>query len=207
MLISFFSFLSPEAAQRKRDKAAASSAPPSGRSTPVNSPVKKKVKGPPPPLGQKPQPAAVSQLQMDVEAFGLSNAGSSSGQRTRESSVELPESPMPSTSALPVEEIIAEVERRSREEKPTLSLVVVGAHSPHSIKCRCKCGTGHVDAGKSTLMGRLLHDIGETSDRTLQQNQRQSQKLGKASFAYAWTFDALPEERERCVCGSFVKQD
>lgn len=48
-------------------------------------------------------------------------------------------------------------------------------------------------------MGRVLHDLGEITDRSVESNQRQSQKMGKGSFAYAWTFDALPEERERCV--------
>jgi elongation factor 1 alpha-like protein len=46
-------------------------------------------------------------------------------------------------------------------------------------------------------MGRVLHELGEVSDRSVEQNQRQSQKMGKGSFAYAWTFDALEEERER----------
>jgi hypothetical protein len=58
---------------------------------------------------------------------------------------------------------------------------------------------GHVDAGKSTLMGRVLHELGVLSDRTLAANQRSSQKMGKGSFAYAWTFDAMDEERERYV--------
>lgn len=58
---------------------------------------------------------------------------------------------------------------------------------------------GHVDAGKSTLMGRVLHDLGETSDKEINNYQRQSDKIGKGSFAYAWTFDAMEEERERCV--------
>jgi elongation factor 1 alpha-like protein len=61
----------------------------------------------------------------------------------------------------------------------------------------CTYATGHVDAGKSTLMGRLLHEIGELSDKELVNNQRQSQRIGKGSFAYAWAFDSTKEERER----------
>jgi elongation factor 1 alpha-like protein len=57
---------------------------------------------------------------------------------------------------------------------------------------------GHVDAGKSTLMGKLLHELGELSDKEVATNQRQSQKIGKGSFAYAWAFDSTKEERERC---------
>jgi elongation factor 1 alpha-like protein len=48
-------------------------------------------------------------------------------------------------------------------------------------------------------MGRLLHELGETSDKEINNFQRQSEKIGKASFAFAWTFDAMDEERERFV--------
>ena len=48
-------------------------------------------------------------------------------------------------------------------------------------------------------MGRVLHELGALSDRALAANQRGSAKIGKSSFAYAWTFDALEEERERLV--------
>jgi elongation factor 1 alpha-like protein len=48
-------------------------------------------------------------------------------------------------------------------------------------------------------MGRVLHELGEVSDRAVESNQRQSAKIGKGSFAYAWTFDAMDEERERSV--------
>lgn len=60
---------------------------------------------------------------------------------------------------------------------------------------------GHVDAGKSTLMGRMLLEFGEMSNREHQQNQRASAKLGKSSFAYAWALDSSEEERERYVAG------
>lgn len=58
---------------------------------------------------------------------------------------------------------------------------------------------GHVDAGKSTLMGRVLHDVGSLSDREHSNHERASAKLGKSSFAYAWALDASEEERERGV--------
>ena len=56
-----------------------------------------------------------------------------------------------------------------------------------------------MDAGKSTLMGRMLLAFGEMSDREHQQNERASAKLGKGSFAYAWALDSSAEERERGV--------
>jgi hypothetical protein len=38
---------------------------------------------------------------------------------------------------------------------------------------------GHVDAGKSTLMGRLLHDLGQVSQKEVHKNQRESAHAGK----------------------------
>ena len=56
---------------------------------------------------------------------------------------------------------------------------------------------GHVDAGKSTLMGRLLYDLGRLSEKEKTANERGSQRVGKSSFAYAWGLDALGDERDR----------
>lgn len=58
---------------------------------------------------------------------------------------------------------------------------------------------GHVDAGKSTLMGRLLCDLGEVSQRTLHKYEQESKKIGKQSFMYAWVLDETGEERVRGI--------
>jgi elongation factor 1 alpha-like protein len=58
---------------------------------------------------------------------------------------------------------------------------------------------GHVDAGKSTLMGRLLHDLGRTSARDAHRHARDAAAAGKASFAWAWALDERPDERARGV--------
>lgn len=42
---------------------------------------------------------------------------------------------------------------------------------------------GHVDAGKSTLMGRLLHDLGQVSQKEVHKNQRESAQAGKVRQA------------------------
>ncbi|KAN0061659.1 hypothetical protein ACQY0O_005650 [Thecaphora frezii] len=81
------------------------------------------------------------------------------------------------------ERIVEEYRKRESEGKAELSLVVVG----------------HVDAGKSTLMGRLLLELGTLSDREYLANERASQKMGKGSFAYAWALDSSEEERSRGV--------
>ena len=58
---------------------------------------------------------------------------------------------------------------------------------------------GHVDAGKSTLMGRLLHDLKVVDQRTVDKYRKEAEKMGKASFALAWVLDQGTEERERGV--------
>jgi small GTP-binding protein len=78
--------------------------------------------------------------------------------------------------------VIEEFEKRS-SEKPKLNLVVIG----------------HVDAGKSTLMGHFLYDLGQVNDRTMKKFERDSKKIGKGSFAYAWVLDETDEERDRGI--------
>ncbi|KAL3137939.1 hypothetical protein ABBQ38_005186 [Trebouxia sp. C0009 RCD-2024] len=58
---------------------------------------------------------------------------------------------------------------------------------------------GHVDAGKSTLMGRLLHDLGYVSQKTVHKHEKEAAQAGKASFSWAWLLDERPEERARGV--------
>ncbi len=56
---------------------------------------------------------------------------------------------------------------------------------------------GHVDHGKSTLVGRLLYELGEISEQKIKKFKEESEKLGKGTFEFAWVMDALKEERER----------
>ncbi|KAH0947746.1 hypothetical protein HN011_000755 [Eciton burchellii] len=58
---------------------------------------------------------------------------------------------------------------------------------------------GHVDAGKSTLLGRLLCDLGQVSQKLMHKYQQESKEIGKQSFMYAWVFDETGEERERGI--------
>lgn len=54
---------------------------------------------------------------------------------------------------------------------------------------------GHVDAGKSTLLGRLLCALDQVSKKLIHKYHQESQKIGKQSFAYAWVLDETSEER------------
>ncbi|RLN91920.1 hypothetical protein BBJ28_00024449 [Nothophytophthora sp. Chile5] len=58
---------------------------------------------------------------------------------------------------------------------------------------------GHVDAGKSTITGHLLYDLGYVSKRLMHKYEKESREAGKSSFAYAWVMDADEEERSRGV--------
>ncbi|KAF2719238.1 hypothetical protein K431DRAFT_286970 [Polychaeton citri CBS 116435] len=58
---------------------------------------------------------------------------------------------------------------------------------------------GHVDHGKSTLMGRLLLDTGAVAQRDIDKFQKQAAEIGKSSFALAWVMDTGSDERERGV--------
>jgi elongation factor 1-alpha len=69
------------------------------------------------------------------------------------------------------------------QKKPHLNLVVIG----------------HIDHGKSTLMGRLLYEIGAVDPRLIQQYEEEAKKIGKETFKYAWVLDRLKEERERGI--------
>eukprot|EP01026_Neomeris_dumetosa_P044070 TRINITY_DN37031_c2_g1_i1.p3 TRINITY_DN37031_c2_g1~~TRINITY_DN37031_c2_g1_i1.p3 ORF type:complete len:111 (+),score=11.12 TRINITY_DN37031_c2_g1_i1:90-422(+) len=58
---------------------------------------------------------------------------------------------------------------------------------------------GHVDSGKSTTTGRLIFDLGGVSEREMQKLKEEAERLGKASFAFAFYMDTQKEERERGV--------
>ncbi|KAL1130933.1 hypothetical protein AAG570_012174 [Ranatra chinensis] len=59
--------------------------------------------------------------------------------------------------------------------------------------------TGHVDAGKSTLMGHLLYKLGRVNSKVMHKYEQESKKLGKQSFMYAWILDETGEERARGI--------
>ena len=58
---------------------------------------------------------------------------------------------------------------------------------------------GHVDHGKSTLVGRLLFEHGEIPAHIIEEFKKQSEEKGKATFEFAWVMDRYKEERERGV--------
>ncbi|MDA3837203.1 MAG: translation elongation factor EF-1 subunit alpha [Nanoarchaeota archaeon] len=69
------------------------------------------------------------------------------------------------------------------KEKPNMNVVFVG----------------HVDAGKSTTVGRMLFDGGAITDQEMKKLKEEAEKNGKAGFEFAYVMDSVKEERERGV--------
>ncbi len=76
------------------------------------------------------------------------------------------------------------------ERKPHMNLVTIG----------------HVDHGKSTLVGRLLYDTGNVRDDALRKLKDLAKELKKETFEFAFIMDRLKEERERGVTIDIMHQ-
>jgi len=57
--------------------------------------------------------------------------------------------------------------------------------------------SGHVDHGKSTLLGRLFYDSGSIPEQEMRKLKEKAKELKKESFEFAFVMDNLKEERER----------
>ena len=68
-------------------------------------------------------------------------------------------------------------------EKPHMNLAVIG----------------HIDHGKSTLVGRLMYETGAVPAHVIEKFKAEAKEKGKESFAFAWVMDSLKEERERGI--------
>jgi len=68
-------------------------------------------------------------------------------------------------------------------EKPNMNVVFVG----------------HVDAGKSTCVGRLMFDSGAVPEQEMKKLREEAEKHGKVGFEFAYVMDNIKEERERGV--------
>ncbi|XP_069701678.1 protein HBS1 isoform X3 [Periplaneta americana] len=80
-------------------------------------------------------------------------------------------------------DVLAQYQQERGQSKEQLHMVVIG----------------HVDAGKSTLMGHLLYSLGQVNKKTMHKYEQESKKLGKQSFVYAWILDETGEERSRGI--------
>jgi len=58
---------------------------------------------------------------------------------------------------------------------------------------------GHVDHGKSTLIGAIFHKTGALSQQELDKFKAKAQEFGKATWEFAYLTDATEQERKRGV--------
>lgn len=58
---------------------------------------------------------------------------------------------------------------------------------------------GHVDHGKSTLIGRMLYDTKNLSEEELRKLKEAAKEAKKETFEFAFAMDTVKEERERGV--------
>ena len=141
-----------------------------------------------PPPGMKP-PASVEQKsekskQQQVEkneSSKISSAKKTNGKATTTSATVEHKIEVPGVSSM--KKISPEMKKRLKNQKSRLTMVILG----------------HVDAGKSTLMGNVLVQTGMVQQRTVAKYQKQAGEIGKASFALAWIMDEDESERERGV--------
>ncbi|MFC7212915.1 translation elongation factor EF-1 subunit alpha [Saliphagus sp. GCM10025334] len=66
---------------------------------------------------------------------------------------------------------------------------------------------GHVDHGKSTLVGRLLFETGSVPEHVIEQHRQEAEEKGKGGFEFAYVMDNLAEERERGVTIDIAHQE
>jgi len=77
------------------------------------------------------------------------------------------------------------------EDKPHQNLAVIG----------------HVDHGKSTLVGRLLYETENVPEHVIEQHKEEAEEKGKGGFEFAYVMDNLAEERERGVTIDIAHQE
>ena len=66
---------------------------------------------------------------------------------------------------------------------------------------------GHVDHGKSTLVGRLLYETENVPEHVIEQHKEEAEEKGKGGFEFAYVMDNLAEERERGVTIDIAHQE
>ena len=64
---------------------------------------------------------------------------------------------------------------------------------------------GHVDSGKSTLMGSILYQYGQIKQHDVNKMEKLTEFYGKATFEMAFFMDQDEEERQRGVTINIAK--
>ncbi|KAK3956759.1 P-loop containing nucleoside triphosphate hydrolase protein [Pseudoneurospora amorphoporcata] len=140
-------------------------------------PPKKPAKAAPPKVAPKQDVATAGKKSANAQQ-NKKGSSSADGVTNQVNQLKIDDTPLPKSRNL---NVLSEFEKT--KGKKTASFVVVG----------------HVDAGKSTMMGRLLLDLNVVDQRTVDKLRKEAEKIGKTSFALAWVLDQRHEERSRGV--------
>ncbi|CAJ0930501.1 unnamed protein product, partial [Mesorhabditis belari] len=139
---------------------------------------------------EKPKPFAVEKLKASEP--GKRSSSKSPSRQAKADGWEPPKGLTPNASSHRLSQLAAissapatpkRQRRRDAATKELVNLVVVG----------------HVDAGKSTLMGHILCKLNFVDQKTIHKYKQESSRQGKASFAFAWVLDETDEERNRGI--------
>jgi elongation factor 1 alpha-like protein len=123
----------------------------------------------PPPSIVNNEPTVANEV---ISSVAPPTAPEMSGPNTRHpKSKSLP--PLRKPDVVPLPKMPSKVMTKIQSQNSRLSMVVLG----------------HVNAGKSTLMGMVLLKLGLVQKRTVQKYQKQAAEVGKASFHLAWVMD------------------
>jgi len=156
------------------------------------------------PAAPKPQPAKGSSLGSKSSA---AVAATKKAAGTKESSPVVEptiDAPAPSSSLLTDSAPLSDDEFEDRDESSAQGQGQdQGAQQPIRLTMVV---AGHVDAGKSTLVGNLLFKTGGVAQRTVHKFQKESAEAGKGSFALAWVMDEGSSEREHGVTISVAER-
>lgn len=133
------------------------------------------------------KPTSSSQANQDIARLGLTSVDGQGVADTKP-----PSTKVPSTSTLLTDNAsLSDDEYESDSKLASSSGEVLGRLT--------MVVAGHVDAGKSTLVGNLLFKTGQIAQRTVHKYQKESSEVGKGSFALAWVMDESSSEREHGV--------
>ncbi|XP_043229134.1 HBS1-like protein isoform X2 [Amphibalanus amphitrite] len=127
-----------------------------------------------------PLPAEVRELR--AAAGGRSSSTSPMSSR-RQSPAPAADGATPAKTPARTRDARAEYDKERADSKQLINMVVIG----------------HVDAGKSTLMGHLLYQLGCVNKKVMHKYETESKKIGKQSFKFAWVLDETGEERTRGI--------
>lgn len=168
-------------------------------SEPVFTPPQHPVESPPPPPPSEQMPDHSDQSQSTSDALSAATTGSAPAPLS---------TPVPAGGAAGSTSAAARRADKPAPKRYKDALAAAAGDEP-ARKNLNVVFIGHVDAGKSTISGHLMFDIGNIDPRLLEKFEMQAKQLNRESWKYAFAMDTSEEEREKgktveCARASFL---